>query len=206
MPRKSATTKKKKPAARKKQAAATRASKPPARKRKPGGSDDAKPATRGRGRPTTYSRAVEDRILDRMFTGQPLRVACRAVGVSATTFLTWVEDDRNGISERYARAREACFDAMAEAIIDLADDDSRDVVIDDEGKEVERPLRVNRARLQIDSRKWLLAKAMPHKYGNRVQVESEGGLGLGSVAIYYENTPDAEDLSQQLGDEEMPTQ
>ena len=116
------------------------------------------------------------------------------MGVSATTFLTWVEDDRNGISERYARVREACFDAMAEAIIDLADDDSRDVVIDDEGKEVERPLRVNHARLQFDSRKWLLAKALPHKYDNRVQVEREQGFGGGGVTIVLAESPEAKDL------------
>mgnify|MGYP001290710800 FL=1 len=37
---------------------------------------------------------------------------------------------------------------------------------------------IEHRRLQIESRKWLLARLMPKKYGDKQQVEHSGSIGL----------------------------
>ncbi len=44
---------------------------------------------------------------------------------------------------------------------------------------------VERARLQVDARKWLLSKLRPEKYGDRTTHE-HGGVGGGPVTIILE--------------------
>ncbi len=140
--------------------------------------------------------------------GQTLRSICADPKLPAvSTFLVWVGEDRDDLIERYTRARDIGCDVMFDQIVDVAGDRSQDILIDDEGKREQNYIRLGRDKALIDALKWRLAKAMPKKYGNRVQVESEGGLGLGSVAIFYENRPvGAEDLARRPEDDEVPAQ
>ena len=69
--------------------------------------------------------------------------------------------------QRYARAREAQADKLAKEILELSDK------IEDDN-----PIKVQRARLQVDSRKWLAARLAPKKYGDQVQHEHKGGVNF----------------------------
>jgi hypothetical protein len=66
--------------------------------------------------------------------------------------------------EQYARAKEEALDMLAEKILDIADDTSHDWVKRN-GRYVVNHENIQRARLRIDSRKWLLSKLAPKKYG-----------------------------------------
>jgi len=44
--------------------------------------------------------------------------------------------------------------------------------------EDDNPVKVQRARLQVDSRKWLAARLAPKKYGDQVQHEHKGGVNF----------------------------
>jgi hypothetical protein len=59
----------------------------------------------GTGRPTSYRAEIARRILDGLTSGHSLRTACQDAGISHTTALEWVRQDRDGFAERY---REAC--------------------------------------------------------------------------------------------------
>jgi hypothetical protein len=74
-------------------------------------------------------------------------------------------------ANRYARAREAQLVAWEDEIKVIADDGTNDYVerqgrkgtfiaLDDE--------HVNRSRLRVDTRKWIMARASPKKYGDKV--------------------------------------
>lgn len=63
----------------------------------------------------------------------------------------------------YARAKEIGFEVLADEIIDLAD---AEVNTDKD--------QLRRHQLMIDTRKWLLAKLQPRKYGERVTQEIVG--------------------------------
>jgi hypothetical protein len=84
---------------------------------------------------------------------------------------------------QYARAKEMQMEAMAEEILALADDKSGDVT-----GELEMPngVAVQRSRVQIDTRKWLMSKLAPKKYGDKISQEVTGANGaplLPSITI-----------------------
>ena len=56
---------------------------------------------------------------------------------------------------------------MAKEILELSDK------IEDDN-----PVKVQRARLQVDSRKWLAARLAPKKFGDQVQHEHKGGINF----------------------------
>lgn len=65
----------------------------------------------------------------------------------------------------YAQAKIRQADLLAEECLQIADDSGRDNYINEEGKEVCNTEWINRARLRIDTRKWLAAKLLPKQYG-----------------------------------------
>jgi hypothetical protein len=80
----------------------------------------------------------------------------------------------------YARAKDDCCYAMAESIVDIADDGSNDWMASNNPKNpgwMVNGEAVQRSRLRVDTRKWLLAKLQPRKYGENsnttVQVDVE---------------------------------
>ena len=52
-------------------------------------------------------------------------------------------------------------------ILEIADDTSQDYLIDDHAKMVLNNDNINRARLKIDTRKWIICKLVPRVYGNK---------------------------------------
>ena len=123
---------------------------------------------RRRGRPPSYSAEIADEICRRLSEGGTVRATCRDMGIPVGTVLGWVRDDREGFSEQYARARELGYEVMADEIIDIADRGSGDW---------------QRDRLRVDARKWLLAKALPRRYGDRVTLAGDADAPLGVVML-----------------------
>lgn len=122
----------------------------------------------------TYDRdATSAEILRRMHEGEWLNAICRSDGMpSAGTFLQWVAEDP-GLAERYARARSVLMDVTAHGMILLADEQNvgEKTVSKQWGEEVTKGDMIEHRRLQIETRKWLLARLAPHKYGERTHIE-----------------------------------
>src|SRR5687768_13754523 len=137
---------------------------------------------RARGRPSEFTQAVANAICAELAAGKSLREICRADGMPAhSTVRGWVIDDREGFAAQYARARELQAEHWADEIIEISDDGTNDWV-ERKRKDgtVETALdneHVNRSRLRVDSRKWLLSKLLPKKYGERVTQEISGPEG-----------------------------
>lgn len=80
-------------------------------------------------------------------------------------------------AEMFARAKEAQMDLMAEELLEIADDGSNDlmtIVKGDESYEVENKEVTNRSRLRVDTRKWIMSKLAPRKYGDKLDITSGG--------------------------------
>jgi hypothetical protein len=90
--------------------------------------------------------------------------------MSSQTFYILLQDEEK--SKQYARATEMRADRMAEEILELADNFEHDIMKTSDGREVTDHAVVNRDRLRVDSRKWLLSKLHPKKYGDKVDVTS----------------------------------
>lgn len=128
--------------------------------------------------------AIPDIIQSISETGN-LRKSCEAHGVKLPTFLRWVGQD-DELADQYARAREIGLEAMAHDILDIADDGLNDTYVDDKGNTLTDHDVIARSRLRVDSRKWLLSKLLPKKYGDKLDVTS-GGEPMPSVTINAPN-------------------
>lgn len=135
----------------------------------------AKPKT---GRPSAYSVEIGRKICARIVEGKSLRQICEAAGMpTKTTVMRWLADDRRpDFRDQYARAREAQMESLADEIMEIADDSRNDFIdrVSKDGKTTERtfdPENVQRSRLRIEARKWLMSKLAPKKYGDKLDLE-----------------------------------
>jgi hypothetical protein len=125
-----------------------------------------------------YSKEIAEEICERLAQGESLRAICADGHLpSEAAVRQWDMDNRDGFSTHYARARAIGYERLAEDIVEIADAPvgSLDNGATDSGA-------VNKQRLQIDSRKWLLSKMLPKKYGDKVTTEVTGADG-GPVEI-----------------------
>lgn len=108
-----------------------------------------------------FSQEIFDTICVRMAEGESLRAICKTVGMpNKRTVLRWIEKD-DGIKLQYAEAQNLRAEHYFDQIIDIADSKADP----------------QKTRVQIDARKWVLARMNPKKYGDRVTNEHIGGDG-----------------------------
>ena len=75
-------------------------------------------------------------------------------------------------SDLYARAKRLQIEVIIDEILEIADDTSKDNVINEDGKSTINHEHINRSRLKIDTRKWLAAKLCPRLYGDKEELVS----------------------------------
>jgi hypothetical protein len=121
------------------------------------------------GCPVTHTAELAEKICERLSGGESLRSICRDEAMpDERTVRRWALDDREGFSPQYARAREAQAHALADELLEIADDGSNDWMVR-EGKTELNSEHVQRSRLRSDTRKWLLSKMLPKVYGDKMQ-------------------------------------
>lgn len=148
-------------------------------KRKP----DGRSRNGGRnGNGPVYSEELAEEICDRLATGESLFSICKDQRMpSEAGVRKWVET-RPAFGAMYARAREFGCDSIAEQVIAISDQ----VFVGPDGF-VDNGA-VQAARLQVDSRRWLLSKLVPKRYGDKVTQEITGEDG-GALITRIELVP-----------------
>lgn len=113
-------------------------------------------------------------ICQRIELGQSLNQIFKGYNppLSNTAFYHMLRTDPEK-NERYARAREIYADSIFEDILDIADESNLDASVDDDGKVAFDGAAVQRSRLKVDARKWVLSKLMPKKYGDRLELDQK---------------------------------
>ena len=127
----------------------------------------------------TYTPELAAEICEELKTGKTLRAVCRLNEhfPSETAVRQWVHDDRNGFTSQYLRAREIGYLAMADEIVEIADDGINDTYEDEDGKTKTNYDVLGRSKLRSDVRQWLLSKALPKIYGAKITQEHTGADG-----------------------------
>lgn len=132
------------------------------------------------GRPSRFSEETAGKLCDWLVQGGSLRGFCaRAGNPSTTTVLRWLEK-HEAFRGQYARARELQAELIFEEILEIADDprydwvertteNGRTVVVADHE-------HIQRSRLRVDARKWVLARMAPRKYSERAQLALSGAI------------------------------
>lgn len=117
-------------------------------------------AAKRTGRPSEYSQEIADRICEEIIGGAALYKICERDGFPGErTVYQWL-DRFPDFAQQYARARELQQDREADHMVVIAD-------------ETKDP---NKARLQIDARKWRASKLAPKKYGDKLDLNVGGSL------------------------------
>lgn len=137
---------------------------------------------RGPGRPHVYSEKLADELCEWLSNGKPLTQWCKLPGKpNYSTIMKWLwrdSDYREEFNSKYARAREMQSEFMADEIIEIADDDSGDYIqkVDKKGRVFEAidHENIQRSRLKVDARKWIMSKMRPKKYGDSTSLKLSG--------------------------------
>ena len=129
------------------------------------------------GRPEKYTDELFNEICDEIsHSDKGLVFICKDKGINAKTFYDWIASDTE-LSNKYARCRELQAEFLADEIIEISNTTIEGVVIetDDNGRTKEKKGdMLGHRRLQIDARKWKASKLYPKKYGDKLDVTTQG--------------------------------
>lgn len=121
------------------------------------------------GRPSDYTPEIAKVICARLADGQSLRAICADADMPhRSTVHDWVVANKE-FADQYARAREVQADTLFDQCLEIADESKGDMTVDEDGKEVVNQEAIQRARLRVDTRKWMAGKLRPKAYGDRIE-------------------------------------
>lgn len=137
-----------------------------------GNSQSERKVTNTQGQSTYFSEEVFADMLERIACGDSVRAICDEHGFpSRKTFYGWVLRNED-LRLRYETALVARHYALADETLEIADEPvgSLESGATDSGA-------VQKQRLQVDTRKWILSKLVPKKYGDKITQEVTGSDG-----------------------------
>ena len=137
------------------------------------------------GRPTTFSKEIAETICARMAEGESLRSICRDHYMPhRSSVYQWLRKNA-AFADLYTQARELLVEHWGDEMLEISDDGTTDYVIKKGRNGIEYEAvdqeHIQRSRLRVDTRKWLMSKLAPRKYGDRVEHEH-----LGEVTVTHE--------------------
>ena len=105
-------------------------------------------------------------------TGKSLRSICMDEKMPNTeTVYNWILEDKDiEFSNNYVRARQIQAEMKFEEMEEVADGSFEDILGDDKSDSA----RINARKLQVDTKKWILSKMLPKKYGDKLDLTSGG--------------------------------
>lgn len=130
------------------------------------------------GRPSSFTQEKADLICEKLASGQSLRSICEGDEFpSKITVLRWLRENE-AFRAQYTRAREDQAETIFDEMLEIADDGEFDYETKtrDDGSEYEAVNHdhIQRAKLRIEARKWVLGKMAPKKYGDRIDLNHGG--------------------------------
>lgn len=135
------------------------------------------------GRPSDYTDELADAICERLATSsRGLEWLCNNTDEfpAGGTVWRWIAENE-AFREKYTRAKERQAEFLADEILDISDDAFNDYRRTEDGRELPDHEHISRSKLRIDSRKWLMSKLLPKKYGDKLDLEHSGGVTVEKI-------------------------
>ncbi len=110
-----------------------------------------------------FAQEIADIICERIADGASLRKICEEDDTlpSMRTIMRWLaKDEHEEFRRLYAQAQNERADVYFDETIELSDNCSQD------------HHGVAKARLQVDTRKWVCARMNPKKYSDRINIDA----------------------------------
>ena len=133
------------------------------------------------GRPTDYTPELADLICTMLTEGYSLNKITKLDNMPCMrSIFNWMGKYPD-FMQKYTYARELQAEHMAAEILNIADD-SEDDIIEFEITEGVKGTQTNhehiqRSKLRVDTRKWLMSKLLPKKFGDITKIQHAGHDG-----------------------------
>ena len=147
------------------------------------------PGKRTPGR-TRYTKELGRYICERIAEGEGLVAVAREIGVPKRTVSGWVKK-YTGFAEDYARACETRLCLMEERILELCEE-AREA---GESGAPDARVRIEAAKLQINTLQWTLARLLPARWGEKNKLEVCDRV-VGAINACPQNAPIASGLGK----------
>ena len=98
----------------------------------------------------------------------------------------------------FLRARQIQAWRLADEILEIADDGANDTYVDKEGHVRVNHGNINRARLRVDTRKFIMAKMLPKIYGDKLAIEAGVDHKRSGGVLIVPATANAEEWSKEV--------
>jgi terminase small subunit-like protein len=143
------------------------------------------------GRPTLYTAAFADLILDELCEGRTLESVCNDPGMPvAGTVRQWVSENREGFAAHYQMAREFGCLILSDRLLDIARDSRDDWILrrnkDGTTERVFNHASFRRCELRLKTGSWLLSRMLPRIFGDREPMGAPPPETSDLAALYKE--------------------
>lgn len=129
-----------------------------------------------------YSREVGTRICELIADNYRLtQIAAMEDMPSRQSIWNWLAEHED-FRLMYEKARDELYSHMADELLEIADDAKNDWVEREYGKEFDKE-HAMRSRLRVDTRKWLMSKILPKKFGDKLEVEHDVSEGFADKLV-----------------------
>lgn len=138
------------------------------------------------GRPTLYT----DELADKICMAVALGASVREIGdddsmPAAPTIWGWIAL-RPDFSLKWDRAKRAQMAFFSENILEIADDGTNDTIETEKGDIPNREW-IERSKLRVETRKWVMSKFDRRKFGDKTEVEHSGAVATVVTLEEYED-------------------
>ena len=137
-------------------------------------------AKKPRAQPVLYTEEVAAEFCERIAAGRVVAQVCRDPDMPHwRTVYKWMEQQPE-FEAGVARAREIAAGILEAELLQIADETAFDTVETDHGLKADKEW-IARSKLRVETRQWLLQKTAPRLYGDKRQVEHQGGVSINVV-------------------------
>jgi hypothetical protein len=147
---------------------------------------DADKAVARIGRPSKRTQAIEDEILIRLANGQSLAAICRLDHMpDCATVLRWTageSQEEKAFCIAYNRARASQADVLFDESLTICDDDSKDLIYQEDGGVTANPSAVARSKLRIETR-FRMAGKISQKYADKPFIGDHAAITINNNSL-----------------------
>lgn len=136
-----------------------------------------------RGRPAVYDWvAIEAEILDRLANGQSLTSICGLDHMPSPAVIYVRLKDSPSFAETYSRARGNLADTLFDQCLAIADDSSRDMIVNSDGSVTPNNAAIARDKLRIETRLRMAGK-MSSKYADKPLLGEGASVTMNNLTV-----------------------
>lgn len=123
------------------------------------------------GRPSSFTQEIADEVCRQLAEGKSMRKVCKAENMpDMTTIFRWLRTN-DKFCQQYVKAKEESTDALHEDLTELGDEAIELAqTVDSKASNAV----VQAVKLKSDNLKWVMSKLKPKKYGDKVDMTTNG--------------------------------